>query len=150
MGIFDRYETVRKHLKLEKVKSGKKKFIIIQIDALSHEVLQHYLKKGGCNYIRHLMEKEGYHLTRYNCGIPSGTPAAQAGIMYGANNMVPGFRFVDKKAKRQWSFGHPNHVKHFERDHFTKRKGILKDGSSYSNHFTGDAKRSILTMSTIT
>ena len=74
-------------------------------------------------------------------------PAVQAGIMYGKNDDVPGFRFVDKKAKKQHSFGHPNHVKEFEKKHFS---GIIQEGSSYSNHFSGGASRSILTMSTIT
>jgi hypothetical protein len=145
-----RYESVMKKLDLKPAKPAKKKFLIIQIDALPHSILTKFLEKGSCKYINRLLTKKGYNLHKFNCGLPSGTPHFQAGIMYGENHMIPSFRFVDKKNRRQFSFGNPNHVKHLEEKHFSKKKGILKDGASYSNHFSGDASRSVLTMSTIT
>jgi hypothetical protein len=145
-----RYESVIKRLDLEKGKRAKKRFIIIQIDSLPYDIMKRFLDKGSCKYINSLIEKDGYNLQKYNCGVPSGTPHVQAGIMYGDNSMIPGFRFVDKKNKRQISFGNPAHVRYMEKKFFTKKKGILEQGSSYSNHWSGGADHSIFTMSTIT
>ncbi len=146
-----RYESVMRMLDLEFVRpKRKRKFLIIQVDSLPYSILKRFLDGGSCRFIKSLIEKEGYNFQKYNCGIPSTTPAIQAGIMYGKNSMIPGFRFVDKKSKRQFSFGNPNHVKYLEDRFFRKSKGILEGGSSYSNHFSGGAERSILTMSTMT
>jgi hypothetical protein len=145
-----RYRSVIRRLDLSKAGPAKRKFIVIQIDSLPFSTLKTFLEKGSCRYIRHLLENEGYSLQKWNCGVPSGTPHIQSGIMYGDNSMVPGFRFVDKKNKKQVSFGNPNHVHDFEQRFFSGKDGILKGGSSYSNHFSGGAEHSILTMSTIT
>ena len=127
----------------------KKKFIVIQIDSLPYSLLKKFMKKGGCKTIRKLL-KRGYHLQKYTCGVLSGTPFVQAGIMYGDNSMVPGFRFIDKREKRHINFANPNIIRRFETRHFRKKQGILEGGSSYSNHLSGHASRSILTMSTMT
>jgi len=145
-----RYEATIKKLNLRKVRSKKRKFLVIQIDSLPYSILKRFLDRGSCRFIRKLVRKKGYHLQRFNCGLPSGTPAVQAGIMYGDSSMIPGFRFVDKKGKRQFSFGNPNHAKYIESRYFSRKKGILEGGSSYSNMFSGGAERSILTMSTMT
>jgi hypothetical protein len=145
-----RDESVIRNLRLSKAKPSRRKFIVIQIDSLPYSIMKRFLDKGSCKAINHLIEKHGYTIQRWNCGLPSGTPAVQSGIMYGDNSAVPGFRFVDKKTKRQFSFGNPNHVKQFEQEHFSRSRGILRGGSSYSNHFSGGASRSIFTMSTIT
>lgn len=145
-----RYETTLKKLNLRKARPKKKKFLIIQIDSLPYSILRRFIDQGSCRFISKLLRKEGYHLNRFNCGLPSSTPAVQAGIMYGDSSMIPGFRFVDKKGKRQFSFGNPNHVKYIESKYFSKKKGILEGGSSYSNMYSGGAQRSILTMSTLT
>ncbi|MFC1741798.1 alkaline phosphatase family protein [Nanoarchaeota archaeon] len=145
-----RYESVRKRLGLKKGKKAKKKFIIIQIDSLSHEILEKFFAKGSCKFLHSLIKKQGYNFQKWNCGVPSGTPHVQAGIMYGDNSMIPAFRFVDKKNRKQISFGNPTHVRYMEEKHFSKKKGILEGGASYANHWSGGAAHSIVTMSTMT
>jgi hypothetical protein len=130
--------------------SKKKKFIVIQIDALPYSIIKRFLAKGSCRFMRKLIKKEGYHLHKYNCGIPTGTSFVQAGIMYNDNSMIPGFRFIDKKAKQFISFGIPSSARYAEDRFFSKKKGILEGGSSYSNCYTGGAKRSVMTASTLT
>ncbi|MBW2997454.1 hypothetical protein KY349_03905 [Candidatus Woesearchaeota archaeon] len=130
--------------------SKKKKFIVIQIDALPHSIVKRFLDKGSCRFMRKLMKKKGYKLHKYNCGIPTGTAHVQAGIMYNDNSMIPGFRFIDKKAKQFISFGSPPRARYAEKRFFSKKKGILEGGSSYSNCYSGGAKRSVMTVSTLT
>lgn len=145
-----RYDAVIRRLNLKKEKKAKKRFVVIQIDSLPYETLKRFLKKGSCKFINRLLEKEGYSIQQWNCGVPSGTPHVQAGIMYGDNSMIPGFRFVDKENRQQVSFGNPSHVRDMEKRFFSKKKGILEGGSSYANHWSGGAGHSIFTMSTIT
>ncbi|MBU1704542.1 MAG: hypothetical protein KJ922_04205, partial [Nanoarchaeota archaeon] len=135
-GFFEkRYESVRKRLGLPKEVDKKKKLLIIQIDALSHSTLLHLMDKGYCRFLKKLISNKDYHLQKYNCGIPSGTPSIQSAIMYGDNSKVPGFRYIDKKRKMQISFGTPHLARYVEKKYFSGKKGILKGGSSYSNHF---------------
>ncbi|MFH1064565.1 MAG: alkaline phosphatase family protein [Candidatus Woesearchaeota archaeon] len=145
-----RYETVRKRLDLPKESPSKRKFIVIQIDGLPFSTLKRFIEKGSCKNIARLMKKEDYHFQKFNCGIPSGTPAAQAGMMYGDNSMLPAFRFIDKKNRQHFSFGSPANVAFIEQKYFSKKKGILEGGSSYSNHFSGGATRCAFTMSKVT
>lgn len=135
---------------MKKGSSKEKKFIVIQIDALPYSIVKRFLDKGSCRFMKKLMRKEGYHLHRYNCGIPTGTAFVQAGIMYNDNSMIPGFRFIDKKAKQFISFGSPPRAHYAEERFFSKKKGILEGGSSYANCYSGGAKRSVMTVSTMT
>lgn len=145
-----RDEAVLRKLDLKRVRPKRGKFMVIQLDSLPHSILKRFLDRGSCRFIRKLLDKEGYHLQRFNCGLPSGTPSVQASVMYGDNSMIPGFRFVDKKSKRSISFGNPNDAKYIESRFFSKKRGILEGGASYSNMYSGGAERSILTMSTMT
>lgn len=135
-------------LELEKLKKEfKKKFVIVQIDALSYKTLKLAIDQGYCPFIKKLLKKKRYHLTNYNCGIPSWTPFVQAGIMYGDNSGIPNFRFIDKKKRKNYSHASSWHVKELEKMLYAKNKGILVEGASYMNHYSGDAKRNVLTMS---
>ncbi|MBI5398016.1 alkaline phosphatase family protein [Candidatus Woesearchaeota archaeon] len=141
--------TIRK-LALERYeKIPGKRVIVVQIDGLSYNVLAHCMKKGYCRFMRSLVNDQRYNLNKYNVGIPSTTPSVQASIMYGDNSSIPGFRFVDKKKKKQYSCGNPLTTQALEEMLFSKHKGIVDGGSSYCNQFSGGATRSILTMSTI-
>ncbi len=141
-----RYEFARKKLHLKKEKEPK--FIIIQIDALPYRILQKAREKGYAKFLDKLIS-EGYNLEKYNCGIPSGTPAIHSAIMYGHNEHIVGYRFMDKKSKKYYTFGKPGSARELQKKLYGDDKGILAGGSSYGNHFSGGAKRTVFTMSTI-
>jgi hypothetical protein len=56
-------------------------------------------------FVRHLLEGEGYEALPYRCGVPSTTPFAQAGILFGDNSEIPSYRWWDKPANLLVSFG---------------------------------------------
>ncbi|MFH1063802.1 MAG: alkaline phosphatase family protein, partial [Candidatus Woesearchaeota archaeon] len=141
---------MQKKLQLDKLEHTHKKFVAIQIDGLSYNVLKKAMDKGYCRFIKSLIEKERMHFTGYNCGIPSGTPGVQASIFYGENRHIPAFRFIDKKEKQYYSFARPGLARLAETNFFAGKKGMLEGGASYSNILSGGAERSIFTMSTIT
>src|SRR5690242_20061510 len=75
---------------------GRRGLVMLQIDALAYAELRRAIELGYCPTIEHMVREEGYTLRRWFCGLPSATPYAQAGIFYGENDGIPGFRFYDK------------------------------------------------------
>jgi hypothetical protein len=118
-------------------------FIVIQLDALSHDDLMRAVRQGYAPNIRRLMEKQGWELRRYPAGLPSATPAVQAAIFFGTKDGIPAFRFYEKKERRTIVCSRTADVQ-FIRDRLPEH-GILADGSSYTNIFDGGAARAAFT-----
>jgi hypothetical protein len=125
---------------------GMKKFLAIQVDGLSYRRLHDALHRESMPFLNSLLKKD-YKTFRYNCGLPSNTPFAQAGIMYGKNDCIPGFYFVDKKLKKELKVRNPLNMLLVEHLYFDGRKGILTNGNSYANIFSGGARYSRMTSS---
>ena len=47
-----------------------------------------------------LLARRTHHLHRWHCGLPSNTPAVQAGLFYGCREDVAGYRWFDRKEQR--------------------------------------------------
>lgn len=123
------------------------KFIAIQVDGLSHRKLLEASHNSLCPNLTELMKTHKVH--KYNCGLPSNTPFAQAGIMYGKNNNIPGFTFVDKKMQKVFTTRNVCSVALMEEVYLGGKKGILENGRSYLNIFSGGAAYSRLTTSKV-
>ncbi|MBE9502546.1 MAG: alkaline phosphatase family protein [Proteobacteria bacterium] len=123
-------------------------FILIQIDGISYPVLVKAMEKGYTPTMAKLINKNGYRLSHYQCPMPSNTPYVQAGMMYGYNKGIPGFRWLEKKKGLSVTFKEASSAALIEERISKKRIGILKGGSSYLNLFTGGAERSVFTLST--
>ncbi len=119
---------------------------MLQIDALAHSDFRRALDAGYCPTLSRLMREGGYTLTRWFCGLPSATPYCQAGIMYGANDGIPAFRFYDKPTRRVITCNAPQGVQ-FIRDRIGM-PGALYGGSSYVNLLDGDARTVAFTVAT--
>ena len=70
--------------------------VIMHIDGLGADSLEQALRDGDMPFTRRLIDAEGYTVQRYRCGVPSTTPFAQAGIIYGDNSEIPSFRWWDR------------------------------------------------------
>ena len=119
---------------------------MLQIDALAHADFRRALDAGYCPTLARLLRENGYTLTRWFCGLPSATPYCQAGIMYGANDGIPAFRFYDKPTRRVITCNAPEGVQ-FIRDRIGV-PGALYGGSSYVNLLDGDARTVAFTIAT--
>ena len=75
------------------------------MDGLSHARLLEAIGQGHMPFTRHLLQDEEYEALPYRCGVPSTTPFAQAGILYGDNSEIPSYRWWDKEANLLVSFG---------------------------------------------
>jgi len=121
--------------------------IIIQIDGLAHEHLLQAMRRRRLPNIRGMLDRDGFTLSRWRCGLPSSTPAAQAGIMFGDNDDIPAFRWYDKPLRRSVVCKSPEIANQLQIHASRGKPGILSGGSSYVNMFDGGAARSLFTVS---
>ena len=77
--------------------SPPRRFVVIQICGCSHEVLQEAVARGRMPALARLLRRGTLGLHRIPVGLPTSTPAFQAGLMYGGPVDIPGFEFLDKR-----------------------------------------------------
>ncbi len=124
-------------------------FIIIQIDGLAYDHLLQAIARGATPHLKQLIGLGRLRLARWRCGFPSTTPAVQAGIMFGYNWDIPGFRWYDKNERRGIVSKWPADVKATQARIAQGRPGILRGGSSYFNMFDGQAEWAAFTISSL-
>ena len=123
--------------------------ILVQIDGLSHKTLLDAMDAGALPNLKRLLERDGYRLERWWCGIPSSTPVIQSGLMYGNNWDVPAFRWYDKASGRTWVAKNPRDARQLQDRLSEGRIGLVEGGSSYVNIFDGGARLSLFTVSAL-
>jgi len=120
--------------------------VMFEIDGLSYWHLKKALEDGYMPTVKKLIDEAGYKISRVDCGIPSSTPACQAGILQGNNVNMPAFRWLDKETNRIISGGpQMSEVEPL----LSNGHGLLEGGTSIGNMFSGDADKAILTLSKI-
>lgn len=128
---------------------GERGFIVVQIDGLSHAHLLDSVAKGYAPYMSELMRSGDADLYRWCSGLPSTTPAVQAKLMYGNGYDIPGFRWYEKEERRALVCKFPRTLAAIQERVSDGRRGLLYEGSSYSNMFDGGAASSLFTLSAI-
>jgi uncharacterized membrane protein YvlD (DUF360 family) len=120
--------------------------LMLEIDGLSYYHIQKAIQDGWMPTVKKLIDRYGFKISHVDCGLPSTTPACQAGIMHGNNENIPAFRWVDKKSGRLLEGG----VAAAEVEPIiSDGNGLMRGGASIANMFSGDAEKSILTFSKI-
>jgi hypothetical protein len=84
-------------------------------------------------------------LHRIPSGLPTSTPAFQAGLMYGGPVDVPGFEFLDKRTGTYRWFPRPWDAAAVEAAHAEPGQGIVRGGRTYGCVFGGGADDTVLT-----
>jgi hypothetical protein len=124
-------------------------FILLQIDGLAHEHLQEALSAGYMPYLRRLLGEGRLKAAPWRCGVPSCTPAVQAGLMFGNRFDVPGFRWYEKDSDRSMLTRRPDQVREVRARVSLGRRGILEGGSCYVSMLDGDAELALFTLSAL-
>ena len=125
---------------------GRRGLVMLQVDALAYADFKRALADGQMPTVERLLERDGFSLRRWFCGLPSATPYCQAGIFHGENGGIPAFRFYDKAARRVITCNAPHGVQYI-RDRI-RAPGALAGGSSYVNLMDGDAQTVAFTVAT--
>lgn len=127
-----------------------RRFVVVQIDGLSDEVLDRALRMGRMPFLRRLMAHHGHRRRPMTVGMPTSTPAFQMAALYGVQPDIPGFHYHDKRRRMDIHFPMAGHAALVEADHTTDRKGVLAGGSIYGCVFTGGADDALFSFARLT
>ncbi|MBI3976918.1 MAG: alkaline phosphatase family protein [Chloroflexi bacterium] len=124
--------------------------LLVQIDALGYHHLQQAMAAGHLPYLQTLLEADRVRLQRWRCGLPSDTPSAQCGLMYGYHHDVVGFYWLDRAADRWVNCANPWHVAEIERRvALAGKPGLLEGGHAYVTVISGGARRAVCSTSRV-
>jgi hypothetical protein len=124
-------------------------FIIIQVDGLSYSHLLEAIEAGSMPYLGQLVAEGRLALLSWSCGLPSATPAVQAGIMFGNRYDIPGFRWYEKEQGLSVVAKRPDQMRDLQVRLKGNSVGLLAGGSSYVNLFDGDASLALFTLTAL-
>jgi len=145
-----KYGTIARRLGRPGVRPNQRRgFIIVQIDGLSHDHLMQALAAGYTPCLARLLAERRLVVAPWRCGLPSTTPAVQAGIMFGNRFDIPGFRWYEKERGLAVLAKRPDQVRAVRERISRGRPGILRGGSCYVSIFDGDADLALFTLSTL-
>ena len=128
---------------------ARRRFLVVQIDGLSHAVLEEAIARGRVPFLARLLRQGGFRLTPMSVGLPSSTPAFQLAAMYGVRPDIPGFHYHDKRRRDDVWFPRGGDAAWVEATQAAGRRGILRDGGAYGCVFTGGAAANLLTFAMV-
>jgi uncharacterized membrane protein YvlD (DUF360 family) len=121
--------------------------LILQIDGLSYRSLGKVLSAGRMSTMSGMLARGTHRLRPWNCGIPSNTPAVQAGLFYGDRENVAGYRWFDRKVQKLRVVSHAEDLRLLEEAAARRGKGLLTGGSCINSFMSGGAAKRLLTVS---
>jgi hypothetical protein len=124
-------------------------FIILQIDGLSYETLIQAVAAGAMPFTARLLGEHKLVVDSWRCGLPSTTPAFQAGLLFGNRFDIPGFRWYNKEQRVPMLVRRPDQARALRASISRGHPGLLRGGSCYVSIFDGDADLALFTLSTL-
>ncbi len=123
--------------------------LILQLDGLSHTSLRRALDRGRMPTISAMLAKGSHRLHRWHCGIPSNTPAVQAGMLYGDRRNIPGYRWFDRKEQKLRVVTRPEDLRILENRAAAHGRPLLEGGSCINSFMSGGAAKRLMTVSAV-
>jgi len=114
---------------------------MIQIDGLSRTQLERAVERGRMPFLRRLLKSRTYSKHTFYPGIPTTTASVQAELFYGVRSGVPAFAFMRRDTQELGRMLYPTWAKDFETSFAGQAEGLLRDGSSWSNIYSGGAEQ---------
>ncbi len=128
----------------KKASSG---LIMLEIDGLSINTLKKAIDKGIMPNIEQWLDEKTHTLKEWETDLSSQTGASQAGILHGNNKDIVAYRWVEKKNNNKIIVsGRLSDAPEIEKV-ISNGKGLLANGISIANMFSGDSKIHTLTSS---
>ncbi len=123
--------------------------ILFEIDGLSEPTFQAALAGGYMPTLRGWIDDSSHKVIPWECDFSSQTGASQAGLLQGSNFDMPAFRWYEKETGRMMVSNHPKDATEIERRHSDGAGLLAIGGGAVGNMVSGDAPRTLATMSTI-
>ena len=124
--------------------------LLIQLDALPYQTFRSAIDAGRMPFLQKELDQDNLHVQKWYSGVPSNTPSVQAGLLYGNNDDIPGFRWYEKDKGLHVNFKNPLSAGLVQERLDARFEGVLKGGSSYSNMFSGGADSAVATFGAFT
>lgn len=139
--FFSRGERAASLLRLPKssAASARPGLILIQIDGLGRSQFSKALARRRLPFLRKLLRRSDYRLLTHYSGLPSTTPAVQGEILYGIPCAVPSFQFRDHQTGQMTWLMSTETASQIEADLEKRGDPLLKDGTAYSDIYSGGA-----------
>ncbi|BCY11370.1 alkaline phosphatase family protein [Actinoplanes sp. L3-i22] len=139
---------VNRHFRSSVPHTDEPGLLIIQIDGLSAPLARWAIEAGNLPTLGRWLADGSHAMAEWYARLPATTPASQAGILHGASDQVPAFRWYEKDTGRMIVTNRPRDAALVE-TRCSDGHGLLAAGGvSVSNVFSGDAPTSLFTMST--
>ncbi|HEX6510522.1 MAG TPA: alkaline phosphatase family protein [Chloroflexota bacterium] len=138
----------RLQLPFSQIEGRRRGFVILQIDALSHDDLVRAMDEGHLPFLERLVGSS-HRLSRWRSGAPSDTAAIQCAMMYGKKSNVPGFYWFDRRKQRPVICSWPLDMASVERENADGSAGLFRHGSVYMGMAAGGAQRAVFTTSAL-
>ena len=121
--------------------------LVVQLDGVGAPVLEQAMDAGLVPTLQRWVDSGSHRLTTWWSAVPSTTPAAQAGLLHGAADAIPAFRWWDRGLGRLVVTNHPADAAVVE-ERMSDGTGLLSGGgTAVATMFSGDAASSYLVMS---
>ena len=121
--------------------------IMLEIDGLSINTLKKAMAKGMMPTLKQWLDEKTHTLAEWETDLSSQTGASQAGILHGNNENIVAYRWVEKENNNRIIVsGRLSDAPKIE-ETISDGNGLLKDGISIANMFSGDSSNSTLTSS---
>jgi uncharacterized membrane protein YvlD (DUF360 family) len=147
---YDNYVKSISKFALKRRTSYKKQYpgvIMLEIDGLSIVTLKKAIDKGVMPTIKGWIDDNSHTLKGWETDLSSQTGASQAGILHGNNKDIVAYRWVEKENDNKIMVsGKLSHAPEIEKM-ISNGKGLLVNGISVANMFSGDSPLSVLTSS---
>ena len=147
---YDRYiqnilnYAVKRKTPYKKMDSG---VIILEIDGLSINTLKKAIDRGVMPNIKKFLDERTHTLKGWETDLSSQTGSSQAGILHGNNENIVAYRWVEKENKNRIIVsGKLSDAPEIEK-RISDGNGLLVNGISIANMFSGDSKIPTLTSS---
>lgn len=148
---YDRYvKRILRHALSRKTENKKYSGIImLEIDGLSIHTLKKAIDKGVMPTLKGWLDNKTHTLKEWETDLSSQTGSSQAGILHGNNTDIVAYRWIEKENDNKLIVsGKLSHAPEIEK-RISDGEGLLKNGISVANMFSGDSKLSALTSSKV-
>ena len=147
---YDNYiKTILKYA-LERKTPYKKKYpgvIMLEIDGLSINTLKKAIDKGFMPNLKSWIDEKTHTLKQWETDLSSQTGSSQAGILHGNNRDIVAYRWIEKENNNKLMVsGKLSQAPEIE-ERISNGEGLLVNGISIANMFSGDSKIPTLTSS---
>ncbi|GAA4628443.1 alkaline phosphatase family protein [Cellulomonas oligotrophica] len=121
--------------------------LVVQLDGVSAPVLAQAVDAGLAPTLARWLEEGSHRVEPWWASVPATTPAAHAGVLHGAADAIPAFRWWDRDQGRLVVTNHPDDAARVEASISDGRGLLAGGGTAVATMFSGDAAASYLVMS---